>query len=569
MAVSSKYAAELKKGANTPNTVIEIALDGGTVRYGFLPYRSVDIYADGSYYADDTVDAGGTIDAPSVLPILKSVSSLQNKLDPKAGFSTRGQLTVVLGGREHVRGLIENEYLKNRRVFRKDGFMAEGFSCLEYAATFTGKVQDWSLRGDELTLVVADDLKDASVKIPVENAAKTQYIDYRNTNPVDIMTDILQNRVGISGEYIDTALFSSERDLWLNGWRFDRVLTEPREANEYLNDLQIETNSFIVHDGQKINYKVFAPPAPGQSVEEWTDSNNIIEGTFSAKSGYKDGFFNRVVIYFDYDESGGDKEENFESAVIAADAASQGSAQWDEVKTKVIKSKWIRSRTYTAASITGVTLYHVSQANGTGSGTLTYNRAANTLQWAAPGGAAGEAVKLSASGRYRVFDSDRTKYVRVIADTSALPLSNATDTITIEHLNGAYQAETLASKLLNRYRDPAALVSFEIDINNCAYNSGFIKPGDLKDVTTAEAYKKGGGQWSKQRVMLTSVRPDFSTHRVSIEAIETGLYRRYGFIAPLNKPDYPAASGTDRQYGFIGGAENRVNAGSEDGFYIW
>ncbi|KKK79158.1 hypothetical protein LCGC14_2836290, partial [marine sediment metagenome] len=33
-------------------------------------------------------------------------------------------------------------------------------------------------------------------------------------------------------------------------------------------------------------------------------------------------------------------------------------------------------------------------------------------------------------------------------------------------------------------------------------------------------------------------------------------------------PDYPAASASERQYGFIGDANNLVNAGSEDGYYL-
>ena len=81
---------------------------------------------------------------------------------------------------------------------------------------------------------------------------------------------------------------------------------------------------------------------PGQTVEEWTDAHHLLHNSFSQKSGYADSFFNRIVLYYDYDESGNDKEENFESAYIAADAGSQDASQWNEVKTKTIKSKWIK-----------------------------------------------------------------------------------------------------------------------------------------------------------------------------------------------------------------------------------
>lgn len=306
--LTAAYLAELKKGTNTPNVILDVALDSGTLKWGY--------------------STGGFSD---VLPILKAVGSLQNKLDPKGGYATRGEISVVITGRDNFKDLIKDDYLKNRRVTRKDGFVVSGFQYSDYAATYSGKIIDWSRKGDQLTLVIADDMVDTAVKIPTENSTKTQYLDYTNSgagmNPVDIMTDILLTQLGIASGYVDSAQFTSERDLWLNSWKFSRVITEPRAAKQYLNELQAETNSFIVHDGEKISYKVFAPPMPGTSVEGWDDASNIIVDSFSQKSGYRDHFFNRIVFYYDFDESGSDKEENFEAAVIAVDSASQGSGE--------------------------------------------------------------------------------------------------------------------------------------------------------------------------------------------------------------------------------------------------
>ena len=181
-------------------------------------------------------------------------------------------------------------------------------------------------------------------------------------------------------------------------------------------------------------------------------------------------------------------------------------------------------------NITGVILYHVSRANGPGTGYLTYNYANNTLQWTAPGGTIGEAVKLSKDGKYQVFSSDKTKWARVVVTTASLPVADKLDGIAITALNGLAYASDIASKLLNRYRDPVATVSFDVSINNSAYNSQFIKPTDIKDITTDEACVKGANTWVKERVMLTSVRTE--KDKVAIEAIQTKLYKRYGFIAP-------------------------------------
>ncbi len=527
--LTTAFLAELKKNSNTPNTIIEVALDSGTRKFSGAP--------------------GGFSD---VSPCLKSVSSLQNKIDPKSGYTTRGQVTFTLVGRDNFKNIVRDEYLKNRRITVKQGFTVAGFAYSDYAAVFSGKISEWSRKGDELTLTASDDLTEASKKLPVENAAKTQYLSYQNMHPADIMTDILLTRLGIASAYVDSAKFASERDTWMQGWKFERILTEPKEANEFLNELQIETNSFIIHDGEKVSFKVFAPPVPGQTIEEWTDGFNILEGTLSCKSGYKEHFFNRVVFYYDYDESGGDKEANFDTAVIALDSASQGSSQWNEAATKTIKSKWVRTYTFNQpTNVTGVVIYHVSSSNGGGDGHITFTASNKTLQWTAPGGSIGAAVPVTKDGRYQVFSPDLTKYCRVVVTFASLPVGNQNDTIVITGINGATLAQTLAQKMLSRYRDPVSTVAFGVDINNAAWASQFIKPTDIKDVTTDEAFEKGVNGWVKERVMLTSVRLDVQAGKLSVEGIETRQYRRYGFIAPAGYPDYGSATDAQKEYCYI------------------
>lgn len=551
--LTSRYLTELKKGVNRPNVVLEIGLDSGTIKIG---------------YHNGRAEALGFSD---IIPVLKSVSTLQNKLDTKSGYSTRGQITAVISGRDNFKTLVANNYLKNRRVTRKDGFITPDFLYSDYAATFTGTIQDWSRKGDELTLTIADDMTDATVKIPTENSTKTQYLDYRNTNPVDIISNILSTQLSIGAGYINSAQFTSERDTWLQSWKFDRVITEPASADTYLNELQIETNSFIVHEGDKISYKVFAPPMPGQTVEEWTDELNILDGSMSVKSGYKDNFYNRVVVYYDFDESGGDKTDAFESIVLAFDPASQGAGQWDEVSTKTIKSKWIRSQTYTqTTNIGGLKVFHVSRANGVGNGTLTYTYATNQLTYAGPASSAGEAVTLTKDGKYQVFSADKTKYVRVIITTASLPVANASDTVSITALNGEMYATTLATKLLSRYRDPTTSVSFAVDLNNVAWNSTFIKPTDLKKITSDEVFEKGVTGWTQEQVMLIGVQVDFENAQVKVDAIDIKLYHKYGFISPSSHTAvWDSATAAQKEYAFIGDAGNQLGAANTDGFYIW
>lgn len=568
--LSQKFLDELNRCENMTNVVVEFELDGGPARFGFHGRNAVPpeaFRADGTQIAGGAMRAIGSDEIPSVVPALKSVSSLQNRIDARAGYSTRGQLTLVIAGKENFAPLVRDEYLKNRRVIRKDGFVARGFTWLDYAPTFSGKVMDWSRKGDELTIIIADDLKEASAKLPVESESRTGFIEYRAMNPADIISDILISRLGINETLVDIDSFTSEKQKWMSGWKFDRTLTEPSEANQFLNELQVESNSFLVHDGGKIAFKVFAPPTPDQIIEEWTD-RTFLDNSFSMKSGYRDGFYNRVVVYYDYDESGGGGESNYESAVIVADGASQSGSEWNETATRTIKSKWIRSQTFTEdPGLSGIKVYHVSRSNGPGTGQLVFNRAALTLAYTAPGGSQGPTQKISRDGKYQVFDADANRYVRVIVDTSALPAVEASTGIGISALGGDIHAAALAQKILSRFRDPVATVSFDVDINCMASGTSFIKPTDMKDLTTEEACAKGAEGWVRNRVMLTSVRPDFASGRVSVEAVETKMSRRYGFIASPGQPDYNSASASERAYGYIGNAANLT--GGADGYYIW
>lgn len=539
VALSTAFKEELRKGTNSPTVVLELELDSGTVKY--------------SFGADNFTDTLG---------IIGNVSSITNKLDTKKGYSTRGQITFTITGRDNFKSLVKNEYLKNRRVSRYDGFV--GLDWGDYVKTFTGTIQDLSRQGDTLTVTVADDVQDTKIKLPVENSTKTQFINYMNMNPVDIMLDILKVKLGIDASLVDTTTFESERDTWRNSWAFGRVLREPTKAEDYLNELQEQTQSFIIHDGQQISYKVIAPPIPSEVVMKITDDDHIMEG-LSWDSGYKDNFYNNVVVYYDWDESDKDNEANFESAEIVANTDSQGSAQWNEIRTKVIKSKWLRTLNWIQpTNITGVTIFHTSKDNGTGTGTLSFDVSENTLKWQAPSGVLGSAVTLDSDGQYQLFDVNTNKYVRVIVDTSSLPVGDQTDGITITSLSGANHANTLATKILQRYVDPTSTVSFSIDLNEINNNGNLLKVSDTIQMTTDEAFDQSRDSWSLERLFVTQVLTDFSKGIIKLKAVQSRVGyqsgKRYGFISPPKSITLTGVTGTFQTDEIITGGTSGATA---------
>ena len=549
---SAKYLTELANLDNIPDVIVEIELDSGNIKIG------------------ENLAIEGAVVA------LEDPTSFQNKIEPEKGYATLGTFTFKIIGRDNFKDLIKDEFLKNRRVTKYEGFIADGFTFSDYADTYTGIISDWTRKGDTLTVTVADDMQPTTKSVPEENELKTQNLDYSDINPVDIMTNLILTQAGVPSARVNSAQFTAERDLWLSGWKFQRVLVEPIKIKDFLNELQQSTNSFIIHDGEKISFKVFSPLSPGQTALELRDQHEILDDSVSQDSGYFDRFYNRIVIYYDYDESGDDGEKNFDSVLDINDADSQGSGEWDETTTKRIKSKWIKSFTFDQPSnITGLVLYHVSKSNGLSAGKtgheIKWNATNSTLSWTAPDGTEGDTITIEGEGRFDLYDADIRKFVRVIVtDFAGLPGTNQTDSISITALSGSNYAGAIANKWLNRYRDPVATISFKVGLNHISNQGDMWKPTDLFMMTTAEAAVKGKDTLDAELMMLLSVRPNSKDNEIIFKSIQTKIFKRYGFIGPASiTSDYPAATEAEREYAFIGDINNKVNGGTEDGYYIW
>lgn len=570
IALSNAYQAKLREGSNTPNTVIEV------IYSSVIPQ-----IADGTYIADGSILATGESDVtersvlyghhtdnnPDIKPILGNVSSIPNTIDTKEGFTTRGSLSFALQGRENFKQIIKDEYLKNRTVKRHEGFLGIDFS--EYVNNYTGKITAYSSDQDELTINVSDDLIDGKKKIPVSDGTLSQSLNYTGMNPVDIILAIL-NELNIPSSLIDTTQIENERDTWHALTVFSRVITEPIEANDLFNELQIQTNSYLIFDGQKIVLKTFAPVAPNTPVSKWSDRNTIDIDSITLESGYQDQFFNNVVIYFDYNESGSDDLVNYKTVLAAIDTDSISPTQWDETETKIIKSKWLRSFEYTQpAEISGVTIFHSSNPNGTGNGTLIYTKLTNSITWKAPGGGDGAAVVLNEDGKYDIFDANGTKFIRILVDISSLPISDKTDTIIINTLNAETYARTFARRMLARFVNPVPKIKFTVNSNEINDGGNLRIPSSLVDITSDEMLYKGIDSFVDENCIINSLINDSSIGKLSIEIAPTKLSKKFGFIAPAGQANYPVATDEEKQYAYIGDFNNQLDSATVDGNYIY
>jgi len=130
---------------------------------------------------------------------------------------------------------------------------------------------------------------------------------------------------------------------------------------------------------------------------------------------------------------------------------------------------------------------------------------------------------------------------------------------------GAAVASRLAVHTLGRYRNPARKVGVDLEVKDDA-----VKCGDFVYLSTARLQKADGSTDSQRIMEIQSKKRDAMSHVLSYGMQDTGLFRRYGFIAPAGTPVYDSATAPQRRYAFIGSAVgNKVGNLREDGFYIW
>ncbi len=86
------------------------------------------------------------------------------------------------------------------------------------------------------------------------------------------------------------------------------------------------------------------------------------------------------------------------------------------------------------ANVTGVLIDDVSSSSGIGTATLSFDFAATTLSYTAPGDTVGAAADVSTDGTYQLYSNDTTKYAVVTVTSASLPSSSQSDSVTLSNL---------------------------------------------------------------------------------------------------------------------------------------
>jgi len=129
--------------------------------------------------------------------------------------------------------------------------------------------------------------------------------------------------------------------------------------------------------------------------------------------------------------------------------------------------------------------------------------------------------------------------------------------------NDKSSAEFFAKKMVGMYRNSLRQLQFDIDIKDSQN-----QVGDSVFFSSKELVDAFGNKSESELFIIDRKRVDQTKFRI------VGLSLRdkpkYGFIAPNGTLNYPLASAVERaKYVFTGDEQNRVNDGTEEGYFSW
>lgn len=173
-------------------------------------------------------------------------------------------------------------------------------------------------------------------------------------SPVKIIDEILDDFTSIDGDlYIpyDAGLttptgtndeWDDEEDNWLTGINLSVVIGEPTQASGLINEIceSFQIDLWWDEEEQKVKLKVNAPPLGNASVSELNDFQHLI----ADKTKIKDDSTRRISrVIFQYakiNAADDDRASNFARHHFQVSGA-EGVDLYNEIKTRVIKSRWL------------------------------------------------------------------------------------------------------------------------------------------------------------------------------------------------------------------------------------
>lgn len=274
-------------------------------------------------------------------PLVKSVGNISNAIDPVKCTAQIGSVTFEILDTEKIASrLFAACFLTGKTITLKIGPIAPDVEVSEFVKAFTGIIESWEYDGDVILIRARDFLGKLEKDVPEENSnGSVTALIYSTTgiasNPVEILLDILRNRLNVPDRYLDLASFDEVKsDSTLTGWNFIRTISDPTDAYELCLEICRLIGAILIprEDGRIALKKLSNTASP---VAAWNAMReNFQRPNFDSNANSSRNFISTWWHWL----GTGEEWNDFEGAQIAVDADSVANWGTNILRTK---AKWL------------------------------------------------------------------------------------------------------------------------------------------------------------------------------------------------------------------------------------
>jgi hypothetical protein len=278
------------------------------------------------------------------LPMLMGIPGRNVKLNLKELITESSAVNVRLLRTDVVDQILRENYLRGLSVELQVGMLSDDVLASDLAPYYSGRVKNYSIAADSVTIELSDATKDLNRKVPEGTAPSTApSVTYDGTHMCDVVLDLL-DRVDIASRYIDRGSLDNLKNNVGDGSPVDTAfvvkrtgalaITEPVSGKKLVSELLELLGAYmVIQENGKLQFVEYDSSTAAQETWGSNDLNRGIKYTPALEA-----MRNQVYVFYDWDGSGNEGSD-FASVYIVADAASI--SNWDTTDTKVIKSRWI------------------------------------------------------------------------------------------------------------------------------------------------------------------------------------------------------------------------------------
>lgn len=219
----------------------------------------------------------------------------------------------------------------------------------EYAASGTARIGSELVtftRSGEAVTLTARGLRGTTASTHSAGDLFQQVLVITSTRVDSVLNTLLTTYAGIAANFIPTADWDAEADLWLSGFNLTAMITEPTGVAQLVGEILEQAGVYIWWDeeDQEVKLRAVRPfyALTDEEAVEISDVSNIVADSFSIERK-PDERISQVWMHYDQvNPTGGiDDPTNYARQRIVTDEDSESALQYNESRIKKIFARWL------------------------------------------------------------------------------------------------------------------------------------------------------------------------------------------------------------------------------------